>query len=159
MRTYIYLLIGISFLSIQSCTDSNVLSSEEIEVSSTSWTYDNPLSFTLPVLDTTNYYDLSIHVKHSPEFSFQNLYVSIESEFPDGEKVKDIVSLELADKKGKWIGSCNSKECNAPFLLKQNIRFEQLGTHHFNIGQESRQDSLSGIESLSIVLLAAAKQQ
>jgi len=156
MRFYKHILLFL--LVAYGCNDSRIYFQNTQQIDNQIWTYDQVVSFDLTVSDTLKYYHLDLAIDHAPTFEFQNLYLNFKSKFPDGSENEDLVSLELADKTGRWIGSCASKNCAAPFQLKTNMRFSQLGTHTFEIYQSTRIDSLGGIKAVSMQLLESERE-
>lgn len=148
-------LIGIS---LWACKDQNVIYNQSVKIENSNWAYTDILEFDIPVADTLSYYHLDLFVDHDPEFKYQNIYINIISTFPDGSQNEDLVSLELADKTGRWIGDCSAKNCTAPFQLKTNIRFSQAGVHKFKIEQSSRQENLAGFKQVTMKLIEASVQ-
>ncbi len=116
------------------------------------WTYQDKLESTITVSDTLINYDLALKLNHSKEFGFQNIYLDIQTVFPDGKKVSKPLSLQVATSAGIWNGKCNSKDCEIVFSLQDNFKFKDLGDHQFTIGQYSREDKLEGINSVELLL-------
>lgn len=143
--------LSLFFLSLWSCSESYVLE-ENFNIPNQSWSYQDSMLIKVPVTDTKQRYNLYLDVEHSPEFSYQNLYVRINTAFPSGERVSDKVSLELADDTGQWYGKCNSDNCTLRIVLQENIYFKEVGDHQISIEQYMRQDALEGVNGLSFKL-------
>lgn len=143
--------LSLFFLSLWSCSESYVLE-ENFNIPNQSWSYKDSMLIKVPVTDTKQRYNLYLDVEHSPEFSYQNLYVRINTAFPSGERVSDKVSLELADDTGQWYGKCNSDNCILRIVLQENIYFKEVGDHQISIEQYMRQDALEGVNGLSFKL-------
>jgi gliding motility-associated lipoprotein GldH len=121
------------------------------EIENATWSYDDIKSFEYVVTDTTEIYDLILVPVHTEDFSYQNLYVNIETLFPEGTKTANIVSLNLASNVGGWEGNCSSGYCYPEILLKNKTRFLE-GKYIFNISQNSRDENLVGISKLELVV-------
>ena len=147
---YLCLLVFIA----SACSDNTVYKSKK-DINNEFWVYEDAISFDLEAPDTINWYELGLDVKHSKEFGYQNLYLYIDTRFPSDTLLTDLINLDLAKKNGQWNGDCNSKSCSNPFILKQKFKFEELGEYSFAFKQASRQDSLKGIQSLSLKLKKA----
>ena len=137
-----------------SCSDNTIYKTKQ-EINGEYWTYEDAISFSLEAPDTINWYELGLDVEHSSEFSFQNLYLNIDTGFPSDTILTDLINLDLAKKSGEWNGRCSSSSCTNPFILKQRFKFEELGNYSFSFKQASRQDSLQGIQNLSLKLKKA----
>jgi gliding motility-associated lipoprotein GldH len=75
-------------------------------------------------------------------YPFSNLYLFITTTAPSGDFVKDTVDVILADEKGKWKGRGLGDIWDLQQLYKQNVRFAQRGTYHFEYVQAMRMEKL-----------------
>lgn len=131
-----------------SCGPDYVLD-KTYDIKQQQWTYADTLAFEVDITDSLKIYNLYLDIEHSTEFSNQNLYVMIHTEFPSGKRISEKVSLEMANKIGVWFGDCNSEWCDFRIPIQQGAFFNALGKHRFTIEQYTRIDSLPGIKSLS----------
>ena len=115
-------------------------------VNSDTWTYSDSLTYEFAIEDTLQIYNLAVRLKHAQDFRYQNLYTQIHTTFPNGERLTETLSLELASKAGAWLGECGSKTCQLDIPIQEGAYFNQAGTYHVTIEQFTRQDSLPGIE-------------
>lgn len=144
----ISLLLG-AFLT--GCSNSDIFR-ESVNWETGSWALSDTVSFDVELEDTTRLMDLSLDVLHDPDFAYQNLYVKVYTIFPDGSEKDQVLSLQLADKTGQWLGTCGSSSCRTTVLLSDAIRVPQSGSYRFSFVQYSREDSLSGIQGLSFAI-------
>ena len=125
---------------------------KKVSIEDQEWNYSQIPQFEFDIVDTTSKFNLILKVEHSDEFSFQNLYTNFHIILPTGEEVKDVVSLELADKFGKWQGNCHGNKCEIQILLRENINFLDVGAYQVRIEQYMRSETISGINSISLAL-------
>lgn len=137
-------------LFIYSCGPT-VVHSDKLEVGK-QWSYGDALVSSYMVEDTTKKYDLALKLNHDLEYEYQNIYLNVETTFPDGKKTKNPLSLDLSNKIGIWLGKCGSKDCEITFSLQDDFRFKSLGKHDFSIAQFSREDQLKGISEIELIL-------
>lgn len=123
------------------------------------WDYDENLISTITVTDTLINYDLALKMDHSSDFYFQNLYVRIETIFPDEKKISEPLSLQLATSKGQWNGKCSGESCKIVFSLQDNFKFKHQGDYQFKVGQFSRDEGLKGINEIELLLFEAASKE
>lgn len=69
---------------------------------------------------------------------------------PDGKRLGTRLSIDLAAPSGQWHGECNRQECDVLINLQKKTHFNQPGPYKFTIKQHMRQDSLLGINSVSL---------
>lgn len=153
----IHLLSILAFILFASSCNNGVVYSHKETVDGSVWNYNQELLFELNGIDTSSYYDLVLEVNHSSEFSYENLYTRISTKFPSGESIKDIVSLQFADKMGNWLGNCNSSTCKTELLIQERFRFKEVGAHKISLENFSR-NALEGINSLEMKLYTITKK-
>ncbi len=111
------------------------------------WSYDEILKYNVEILDTNALYGIEMEIQHSTLYNFQNIYVNIETTFPNGQSIKESVSVDLADKKGKWYGSGGESK-SVVVDLQEAAFFEQAGDYSFKLSQHTRDENLEGIEAI-----------
>lgn len=137
----------------------NFVYEHDYEIGDAGWAHDQPLRFAFEVSDTQQLYNLHLLLGHTPDFGYQNMYVQIRTIFPDGQEQEEAVSLEIADKFGRWLGRCRSNSCDLPIIIQQKAYFNQIGEHRIEIGQWTRETSLKAIQSLGFKLEALAEKR
>jgi len=130
VRSLLYITI-LAF--IYSCNGPTVVHADLLDIGE-QWSYDHVLVSSYEVQDTSSKYDLALRLNHSKEYDYQNIYLNVETVFPDGKKTSNPLSLDLANKIGTWLGKCGSKDCDITFSFQDNFRFKSLGKHQFTIG-------------------------
>lgn len=145
-----YLLFA-SLLALAACGPSYVFE-ETHDIPAYGWTYKDTITYSFEISDTSILYDLTLRMKHTPEFGSQNFYTRIYTGFPSGKRISKVLSLELADKNGLWAGDCGSKSCTLDIPIQTNVYFNQPGIYTLSFEQFMRQDSIQGIQSLGLKL-------
>ncbi|MEQ8707232.1 MAG: gliding motility lipoprotein GldH [Phaeodactylibacter sp.] len=144
------LLLG-SLFALSSCGPDMIYDATR-EIPDTGWAYDDPLAFSFEVQDTNKVYNLWLEVEHAADYKTQNLYTKILTAFPDGHRMEETVSLELANKAGVWYGKCDGKDCVLRVPLQSDTYFNQLGSYELGIEQFMRQDSIRGVRALRFMV-------
>lgn len=122
-----------------------------------SWTYANELSYPIAITDINLNYDLILSLTYGIDFSYQNLYVKIFTHYPSGKIDEDILSLNLTDGNGLFLGNCNSSKCTVDLLLQENFKFNEAGDYTIKISQNGREDKLENIYGLALKLFEAKR--
>jgi gliding motility-associated lipoprotein GldH len=73
------------------------------------WSYADSVAFEFAIPDTVRNYDLVLMVEHDQTFPYQNFYVNIHTDFPNGRRTTQLVSLQLAGDFGAWLGNRGEK--------------------------------------------------
>lgn len=151
MKYYSYIVATIFALAMSSCGPNVVY--EQEHVIGGSWAYNDSAEFEFEISDPNKEYDLLLSVMHSPDFSHQNFYTNITTTFPTGETFTDPLSIELANKMGSWLSTCDSKECKLHLLLRDDVKFKDVGAYKISFVQDTRDTNLKGIQSLGLSLI------
>jgi gliding motility-associated lipoprotein GldH len=72
--------------------------------------------------------------------------------FPKGQRLDQLLSLELANKAGAWNGECSGKTCTALIVLQQGTFFNQLGKYKLTIEQFMRYEPVKGINKIGFLM-------
>lgn len=154
-RFFCLLLLSIS---LAAC-GPNFVYEETHSLGAEGWPYGQALAFGFDISDTAQLYNLHLVLEHSTRFDHQNMYVKIQTRFPNGEVLEEQVSLELADKFGRWLGKCSGEQCELPIVIQQKAYFNQVGEHQIAIEQWTRTNPLPTIQSLGFKLEALKEKR
>ncbi len=149
-QLYILLCLG-----MMSCSQDVIY--EHQEKINTPWKYGDQLKFEYEVTDTVPAYDMIITIGHQSSFSYENIYLNTTTIFPDGRSITHPVSFQLADDKGDWTGSCAGDDCSIDIEMSSGAFFKSPGKYQLIFDQYSRDDSLSGIQSIAIIVRKTKK--
>mgnify|MGYP003682067633 FL=1 len=141
MPNFYLLILAISLISCENIVYENYYSFEN-----ESWNSDSLKRFDFEIMDTLATYSLSLNVRHSIDYEYQNLFV-----FVSGE-VNDTIELMFADKNGKWKGSGISDVREFTHSLKKDRTFSKKGKHFINIEQAMRYGASEKIQHLQNIL-------
>ncbi len=114
--------------------------------SNNKWHTDSVVVFQHTISDTIKSYDLSLKIRHTVNYEFQNLFL-----FLDGMK-KDTIEIILSNKSGKWLGSgiCDVREVE--YIFDKERVFTKKGKQRLKIEQAMRYGAEEKIESLDQLL-------
>jgi len=150
MRNFYLLILTISLVSCDNTVYESYYSFEN-----ESWNSDSLKSFDFEIMDTLATYNLSLNIRHSTDYEYQNLFL-----FLSGD-LNDTIELELADKIGKWKGSGLSNIREFKYLFAKNEVFSKKGNHSINIEQAMRfgaKEKIQNLEHVSDIGLIIRKQ-
>lgn len=152
MKKNIWLLTLI-FISF-SCR-KDVVYSKYVKFENDEWKRSDTAKFELEIEDTHSLYNLYLNIRHAEGYPFNNLYVFVQTHYPDGTFKQDTLEIVLADSKGKWYGEGLGDIFDLSAPLKQNFRFVQKGRYHINFIQAMRTDPLPLLMEIGIELKKA----
>lgn len=124
--------------------DSPIMYQKQIDVKG-SWSYEDAMVFDFEVNNIEESYEMLLALEYSIDFDYQNLYLKIQTSYPDGKTVDDILSIKLANKMGSWLGSCSGNACTIDIQLQDEFKFQSSGSYQISVSQHSRDENLSGI--------------
>lgn len=126
--------------------------SEIKPVSHEVWATNKPLTFTVDVKDSSQFFNMYFNVRNTVDFETQNLYVFMKTQFPDGHCEQDTLGFILCDKFGEWTGKGQGRIKDNKFLFQPKMRFPRSGKYKFTVTQAMRTDKLKGISDFGITL-------
>jgi gliding motility-associated lipoprotein GldH len=151
MNRLFVLLLGFGML-LTSC-GPDYFYRHHYSIESGEWAYSDTLNFELEVTDTNRLYDLELIIEHGLDFPRQNMYVLFYTAFPDGQRQREMVSLEMADKAGVWYGKCRGETCRLIIPVQQGAYFNQLGSHVITIEQYTRVNPLPYVKEIGLDII------
>ena len=141
MRNYYILLSIIILFSCENNTYENYHSFHH-----KGWKSDSLVTFNYIITDTNKRYDLSLKIRHTVEYEFQNLFIFLE------DNNKDTLEIYLANKNGKWLGEGISDVREFEHVFAKGRLFTRQGSYSINIEQAMRYGEGAKIESLKHIL-------
>ncbi|MDW8272751.1 MAG: gliding motility lipoprotein GldH [Chitinophagales bacterium] len=144
-----WIISSVFVLLLWSCNE-NVIYDKNLPIEKELWSYDAPKIFTVDINDTLSTYNIFIQLRHSFHFEWRNLWVKVETVYPDGKKLTERVNLLLCEPDGKWFGSCLNDQCFIKIPLQENAYFPKKGTYTFSISQDMRQNPLPKVRFIGL---------
>jgi gliding motility-associated lipoprotein GldH len=143
--------VGFVFLCLVlfwSC-DSNRIYDTYKSIDSNGWAKQNSISFEFEISDTLSTNNLFVNIRNTDDYLYNNLFVITELEFPSGLSVIDTLEYEMADFRGKWLGTGFTDVKESSLFYRENFVFSESGKYNFKIQQAMRKRSeVTGIEYL-----------
>ena len=135
--------------SLASCDPKRVYEKNE-KIANNNWDQNTPLVFLVNITDTAHLNNVYINVRNAGFFSFSNLFLFINTRFPQGQMERDTLECALASPDGKWLGEGLGDIWDNRILFKKNVRFPQTGEYRFELVQAMRINPLPGIMDAGI---------
>jgi gliding motility-associated lipoprotein GldH len=144
------ILLLLLFMGMMISCDKKRVFEENWVVENGAWNVKHKMTFTVVISDIVPRYNVYLNVRNSPEYPYSNLYLFLETGFPDGKIARDTLELTLADYDGRWLGSGIGSVKFSRFLLQKGVRFKQKGTYRFEMEQAMRVNELKGIRDIGL---------
>ncbi len=114
------------------------------------WPKEKAAKFVVPIKDTLSPVDFYIDIRHTGKYRYSNLYLFMQTRFPNGTFTKDTLEIMLANVQGKWLGKGWGEIKEDHVLLKRKLHFPMRGDYEFLIWQAMRVDTLKAIRSVGL---------
>lgn len=145
-------LIAVALLwLVTSCTETPFYE-DNYAFESGSWHVGDTVRFEFGIDDTTARYDLFLHLRHTNDYPYANLWTLIETVFPDGEATGGRVDLPMAAPDGRWYGDGSGDLLRNEVLIQAGARLPQTGTYRLSIAPYMRVDTLPGLLDLGLIV-------
>ena len=138
------LLLIVVFLFF-SCDKKRVF--DEYKSMGNAWNKDSIVTFELPVLDSTKNYNLFVNLRANNSYPFNNLFLIVAMERPNGFTKVDTLEYQMANSDGTLLGNgfLDLKESKLFFKEKINLK----GKYKVHIKQAVRENGkVPGVEAL-----------
>ena len=113
------LLVVILFFS---CDKKRVF--DEYKSVGNAWHKDSIVIFDLPELDSTKRYDLFVTLRDNNDYQYNNLFLIVAMELPNGFTKVDTLEYQMADPDGTLLGNGFSDLKESKLFYKENVRFK-----------------------------------
>jgi gliding motility-associated lipoprotein GldH len=132
------------FLILSSCS-KDVVFSKYHTFSDNQWPVTEKAVFDVEIKDTQALNNVSLMVRHTESYPFNNLFLFVTTKYPDGKVQKDTMEVVLSGRKGEWYGSGAGDIFDFKVPIKKNVRFPLGGKYEFSFEQGMRVDPLTEI--------------
>ena len=122
------------------------------------WSYADSVAYEFAIPGTDQAYDLELLITHGTSFPYENFYLNIHTEPPNGKQTTERISLELSGGYGEWYGDCSAESCELVVTLLNRTRFDRAGPYKITLEQNSRDSLLPQIESVGIRLTESSPE-
>ena len=140
------LLIIIAGLII-SCDKKRVF--DEYQSVGSTWNMKKEVVFELPKMDTLKKYNLFINLRANDDYKFNNLFLIVSMEQPNGLTKVDTLEYEMADVDGTLLGEGFSDIKESKLFYKENVKFKASENNKIHIKQAVRQTGkIEGVQDL-----------
>ena len=119
IKNSVLLLLVVVFFS--SCDKKRVF--DEYKSVGNTWDKDSIVNFNLPALDSTNRYNLFVTLRANNNYKYNNLYLIVALELPNGFTKVDTLEYQMAQPDGTLLGDGFSNIKESKLYYKENVRF------------------------------------
>jgi len=133
-----------------SCDGGQVFE-ENKSISGESWHVDSLVVFEPEITDTLGSVNVYINIRNGGDYMYSNLFMLVNTIFPNGKTITDTVECVLSGKNG-WYGSGLGGIWSHQILYKRNVRFPLMGSYRIEFEQAQRYGEKAYILELPNIL-------
>jgi gliding motility-associated lipoprotein GldH len=134
---------------LPSCDPSGIYD-RNIQVDPEGWAVADKKPFEVEATDTLALLNFYINLRHTTDYKYRNIFLFVDTFFPDNTQSKDTIEIILADQKGEWFGKGIGDIRSNQVLLKRGFSFPMKGKYKFRIEQGMREPELKEITDVGI---------
>ena len=113
------------------------------------WNMKKEVIFELPKIDTLKKYNLFINLRANDDYKFNNLFLIVSMEQPNGLTKVDTLEYEMADVDGALLGDGFSDIKESKLYYKENVKFKASENNKIHIKHAVRQTGkIVGVQDL-----------
>jgi gliding motility-associated lipoprotein GldH len=142
-------ILFVLLLGFTAC-DSKRVYEQNIDIPEYIWDKDNPVYFDVEIKDTVSLHNVYINIRNASGYAYSNLYLFLDTKYPNNSMSRDTIECILADPSGNWLGDGSGDIWDNQILFKKNVRFKQIGTYKFRYEQAMRMPKLPMIMDVGL---------
>ncbi len=147
MKLKTKILFYLMLIILVSCDEKRVF--DEYKSVGSSWKKNDIVSFDIPKLESTKRYNLFLNIRNNNDYPYNNLFLKVSLENPDGLVKVDTLEYQMANPDGTLLGEGFSDVKESKLFFKENIKFDKKGSYKIKIQQAVRQSGkISGEKDL-----------
>ena len=116
------------------------------------WSSGAMPAFEFDAKDSTKAYDLSFLLRINNEYDFQNIWILMHTDKPDGSFSTDTVNLMLSDERGKWLGKKSGAVYSYQAMFGREHFFKPSGKYKIRMEHAVMETNLRGVLDLSLLV-------
>ncbi len=141
------------FAIMMTACGKDVVFNDYKEIAPDGWHKDSAAIFDVQIDDEKAHYTVLLHIRNRSNYGSQNLWLFTDYQMPDSTLVQDTLSIFLADKSGRWLGSGFGSLHDMPVFFLEEFQFPQTGNYRFYIQQGMRDTLLTGINDIGLEVI------
>ena len=134
--------------SLFSCDKKRVF--DQYKSVGSTWHKDSIVHFKLPKMDASKPYNLFVNLRDNNNYPFNNIFLLVSLEQPDGMTKVDTLEYEMAKPDGTLLGEGFTDVKENKLFYKEKFIFNQKGDYKVSIQQAVRQfGKVPGVKQLN----------
>ncbi|PKA82872.1 protein involved in gliding motility GldH [Ulvibacter sp. MAR_2010_11] len=132
---------------VVSCTSDTIVS--ETQPLPGYWEKDKTVEFSIPQLDSLKKYNVFLHLRNTNEYPYNNLFLIVSMQFPQGKTLVDTLEYRMATPDGTWLGEGIGSVKENKLWYKEKVSFFEEGNYNITITHAVRNNGdVEGVTQL-----------
>lgn len=149
MQNKVLVFAGICFAVLLVACDTKRYYENNLPIKNEVWNVNDKPFFEVEVEDTLKLFNFYINLRNNSSYEYSNIYLFLNTYFPNGEQSRDTIECILADSRGYWLGK-GTEIIEHQILFKRGVRFPMPGVYRFEFEQAMRKDELEDILDIGL---------
>jgi gliding motility-associated lipoprotein GldH len=145
----IFSVIGLCLLLLLASCDSKRFYEKNLPIKNEVWNVNDKPYFEVEVNDTISPFNFYINLRNNSSYEYSNIYLLLNTYYPNGQQSRDTIECILADPRGYWLGK-GTEIIEHQILFKRGVRFPMIGVYRFEFEQIMRKDNLEDILDIGL---------
>jgi gliding motility-associated lipoprotein GldH len=126
--------LGILLLALVSSCDKAPLYTKSYSFKNNEWKQDVKPVFRVHIPDTTRAYNITITLRTTTDYAYNNLWFFLHSRTPKGQTGREPIEVVISNPDGSWAGEKSGTIVSAKLIFKHR-KFPQIGWYTFTFEQ------------------------
>lgn len=135
--------------ALSACSDSALVDRYH-ELPEDGWQYEHIITDTFVVEKPGFYHQIFANLRISGDYPYANIYLKLNITKPDGTKKSEVITVDLAAKSGKWLGSGLGDVITFQSPILHRKYLDQKGKYTIEIEQNMRLETLANVLAAGI---------
>ena len=142
-----------------SCDKKRVF--DEYKSVGSSWHKDSIVTFNLPELDSTKRYNLFVNLRANNDYQYNNLFLIVALELPNGFTKVDTLEYQMADPDGTLLGDGFTDIKESKLFYKENVKFRSKYKVHIKqaVRENGKVPGLTALDGITEVGFRIEKKE
>ena len=128
----------------------NTLVNSYLDLEEDGWSYDEILTDSVEIAQPDYYHQVLANLKINNDYSYANIQLKITLLKPDSTSQVFPISIPLAEKSGKWLGTGLGSTITFQEPILHRKLFDLPGKYYITLEQNMRLENLSNVISAGI---------
>lgn len=145
-----FFILSIVFAALLSACNDGALVDRYHELPEEGWHYEHTVTDTFTVTQEEFYHQIFANLRVSGDYPYANIYLKLNVTKPDGTKKSETLSVDLAAKSGRWLGSGLGDVITFQTPILHRKYLNQKGKYTIEIEQNMRLETLPNVLSAGL---------